>query len=179
MAILPLVTSPDPLLKKISEPVALIDTELRIFMDNMLETMYYNEGLGLAAVQVGVLKRILVMDFSKSERDGIAEEAITRSPFFVINPEIIWKSAEKASYAEGCLSFPSAYLDIERPSAIKLRYMDYFGKQQEIDASGLLAVCIQHEIDHLNGVVFVDHVSKLKKDMALKRVEKYKKSHKI
>ena len=133
----------------------------------MLETMYAAPGIGLAAVQVGILKRVIVIDLSK---DGEKKE-----PIFIVNPEITSKSKELISYEEGCLSIPNQFAEIKRPSSCKINFLNYEGKKSEIDADGLLATCIQHEIDHLNGILFIDHLSKLKKDLILKKTKKQKK----
>lgn len=180
MTILPLVTAPDPRLEVCSEPVAKIDDELRKFMDDMLETMHHENGIGLAAVQVGVHKRILVMDLSDSgsrydETDGKACGVDISKPFFVINPEIIESSEEENIYEEGCLSFPDQRANVTRPKRVKVKYLDYNGKEQVIECDGLLATCVQHEIDHLNGVVFIDHISRMKRDVILRKVKKLKK----
>jgi peptide deformylase len=164
MAILPIVTVPDPLLKKVSEPVEKVDDELRAFMDDMLETMYAAPGIGLAAVQVGKLWRILVMD--------IASEDEEPNPIYFINPEITWASVELNTYNEGCLSIPEQYADVERPAECKVDFIDYDGVEKEIHADGLLATCIQHEMDHLNGVVFIDYLSKIKRGMYVRKVKK-------
>jgi peptide deformylase len=164
MAILPIVTVPDPLLKKVSEPVEKVDDELRAFMDDMLETMYAAPGIGLAAVQVGKLWRILVMD--------IASEDEEPNPMYFINPEITWTSVELNTYNEGCLSIPEQYADVERPAECKVDFIDYDGVEKEIHADGLLATCIQHEMDHLNGVVFIDYLSKIKRGMYVRKVKK-------
>ena len=164
MAILPIVTVPDPLLKKVSKPVEKVDDELRAFMDDMLETMYAAPGIGLAAVQVGKLWRILVMD--------IASEDEEPNPIYFINPEITWTSVELNTYNEGCLSIPEQYADVERPAECKVDFIDYDGVEKEIHADGLLATCIQHEMDHLNGVVFIDYLSKIKRGMYVRKVKK-------
>ncbi|MDA9619940.1 peptide deformylase [Alphaproteobacteria bacterium] len=165
MAILPIVRVPDPLLKKISKPVNKVDDKLRSFMDDMLETMYDAPGIGLAAVQVGKLLRILVIDISRGEEDP--------NPNFYINPEITWTSKDINIYNEGCLSVPEQYADIERPAECKVKFLDYSGDLQEIHATNLLATCIQHEMDHLNGIVFIDYLSKLKRGMYVRKVKKY------
>ncbi len=165
MAILPIVRVPDPLLKKISKPVNKVDDKLRSFMDDMLETMYDAPGIGLAAVQVGKLLRILVIDTSRGEED--------HNPNFYINPEITWTSKDINIYNEGCLSVPEQYADIERPAECKVKFLDYSGDLQEIHATNLLATCIQHEMDHLNGIVFIDYLSKLKRGMYVRKVKKY------
>ena len=158
---------PDPLLRKVSEPVNSVNTEIKNLMDDMLETMYAAPGIGLAAVQVGVLKRIIVVDLS---RDGEK-----KNPLFIVNPEITSKSNDLISYEEGCLSIPNQFAEVKRPSSCKVNFLDYNGKKKEIDADGLLATCIQHEVDHLNGILFIDHLSKLKKDLILKKTKKQKK----
>ncbi|MCC3861394.1 peptide deformylase [Pseudemcibacter aquimaris] len=164
MAVLPIVTVPDPLLKKVSEPVDKVDDKLRAFLDDMLETMYAAPGIGLAAVQVGHLKRILVIDIAGEEEDP--------NPMYFINPEITWTSEDLNTYNEGCLSIPEQYADIERPKECKVKFLDYDGAEQEIHADGLLATCIQHEMDHLNGVVFIDYLSKIKRGMYVRKVKK-------
>ncbi len=178
--ILPLVIAPDPRLKKISETVKEedINDELRVFMDDMLETMYEHHGLGLAAVQVGALKRIIAMDVAMGSirYDGSHDPDATPDPIFLINPEIVKASEEKFVFEEGCLSFPTQFADVERPKKVTVRFFDYYGKERELDFEGLAAVCIQHEMDHLNGIVFVDHISKMKREMIVKKVEKIKKS---
>ena len=158
---------PNPLLRKVSEPVNSVNTEIKNLMDDMLETMYAAPGIGLAAVQVGVLKRIIVVDLS---RDGEK-----KNPLFIVNPEITSKSNDLISYEEGCLSIPNQFAEVKRPSSCKVNFLDYNGKKKEIDADGLLATCIQHEVDHLNGILFIDHLSKLKKDLILKKTKKQKK----
>ena len=155
---------PDPLLRKVSEPVTLVDTEVKNLMDDMLETMYAAPGIGLAAVQVGVLKRIIVIDLSKEDEK--------KDPLFIVNPQITFKSDKLISYEEGCLSIPNQFAEVKRPSSCKVNFLDYEGKKREINADGLLATCIQHEVDHLNGVLFIDHLSKLKKDLILKKTKK-------
>lgn len=164
MAVLPIVTVPDPLLKKISKPVDKVDDKLRAFMDDMLETMYAAPGIGLAAVQVGKLYRILVIDLSPEDEEP--------HPRYFVNPEIIWTSEELNIYNEGCLSIPEQYADIERPTECKVRYLDYNGKEHEDHLDGLLATCIQHEMDHLDGVVFIDYLSKIKRGIYVRKVKK-------
>lgn len=170
MSILPILVAPDPRLKVISERVETVDDALRTLMDNMLETMYDAPGIGLAAVQVGVPIRVIVMDLA---RDG--EE---KAPLYLINPEVIEASGETAVYEEGCLSLPTYYEDVERPNHVTVRYLDYRGDPQEIVCDDLQATCIQHEMDHLEGVLFVDHISKLKRSMILRKLQKYKKLQK-
>ena len=159
-----ILTIPDPLLRKVSEPVTSVNTEVKKLMDDMLETMYAAPGIGLAAVQVGVLKRIIVIDLSK---DGQKKD-----PLFIVNPQITFKSDELISYEEGCLSIPNQFAEVKRPSSCKVNFLDYNGKKREINADGLLATCVQHEVDHLNGVLFIDHLSKLKKDIIIKKTKK-------
>jgi peptide deformylase len=167
MAIRPVLTAPDPRLKLVSEPVAKVDGELRTLIDDMIETMYDADGIGLAAIQVGVSKRMLVMDID--QRDG------KKNPRVFINPVITWASDEMAVNEEGCLSIPEIWDEVERPARIKAEYLDRDGKKQELEADGLLAVCLQHEMDHLEGILFVDHLSKLKRSMAMKKLQKAKK----
>ena len=157
---------PDPLLRKISEPISEVNSEIKKLMDDMLETMYEAPGIGLAAVQIGVLKRVIVIDLSKGEK---------KEPLFIVNPKITFKSKELLSYEEGCLSIPNQFAEVKRPNFCKVSFLDYDGKQKEINAEGLLATCIQHEIDHLNGILFIDHLSKLKKDLIMKKTKKQKK----
>jgi peptide deformylase len=152
------------ILKAKSQPVAAVDDDLRVLMDDMLETMYAAPGIGLAAVQVGEPKRVIVMDLA---RDG--EEP---APRYFVNPEIVWASEETAPYEEGCLSVPEIYDEVERPAKVRLRYLNYQGEQVEEEADGLYAVCIQHEMDHLEGVLFIDHLSRLKRDRAIAKVKK-------
>jgi peptide deformylase len=164
MAILPIIEIPDPRLKLVSEPVAQVDADVRKLMDDMIETMYDAPGIGLAAIQVAVPKRVLVLD--------VAREGEPPQPLFVANPEIVWASDEMNVYQEGCLSIPEYYEDVERPSRVRVRYLDRDGKVQELEADGLLATAMQHEIDHLNGVLFIDHLSRLKRDRVMKKFTK-------
>lgn len=164
MSILPIIALPDPLLREVSQPVERVDDEVRRFADDMLETMYDAPGIGLAAIQVGHPLRMLVIDISKED-----EEA---SPHLFINPEIVKLSDEMNLHEEGCLSIPDYYAEVERPARITVTYVDHNGKQKEYEADGLLATCLQHEIDHLNGVLFIDHISKLKRDMVVKKFKK-------
>lgn len=163
MAILPIIETPDPRLRVKSKPVEKVDDALRRFMDDMLETMYDAPGIGLAAIQVGEPIRVLVIDL---QEDG------EKQPRYFVNPEIVWESEELSSYAEGCLSVPEVYGDVERPARVRVRYLDYNGEQREEELDGLMATCIQHEMDHLEGVLFIDHLSKLKRDMLLRKLEK-------
>jgi len=166
MAVLPIITAPDPRLKLKAKSVAKVDGETRRLMDDMLETMYLAPGIGLAAPQVGVLKRILVVD--------VAGEDEKPAPLKIANPEILWRSEELATYNEGCLSLPEHYADVMRPAAIKLRYLDYQNEIRELEAKGLLATVIQHEMDHLEGVLFVDHISSVKRSIILRKLAKAK-----
>ena len=152
-------------LKQVSATVETVDDDLRALMDDMLETMYDAPGIGLAAVQVGVPKRVIVMDLARGDDEEPA-------PRYFVNPEILWASEETQPYEEGCLSVPDIYDEVERPAKVKLRYLDYHGKTVEEDAEGLFAVCIQHEMDHLEGVLFIDHLSRLKRDRAVSKVKK-------
>ena len=158
---------PDPVLRKVSEPVASVNPEVQKLMDDMLETMYAAPGIGLAAVQIGILKRVIVIDLSKDSEK--------KEPLFFVNPEITSKSNELTSYEEGCLSIPNQFAEVKRPNSCKVSFLDYNGNQKQIHAEGLLATCIQHEIDHLNGILFIDHLSKLKKDLIMKKTKKQKK----
>jgi len=165
MAIRDILTVPNPVLKQVSTPVqGGVTDELRALMDDMLETMYDAPGIGLAAIQIGVPKRIIVMDLAGKDEEP--------APQFFVNPEILWKSEELFSYEEGCLSIPEVYDEVERPARVRIRYLDYDGKEVEEEAEGLYAVCIQHEMDHLEGVLFIDHLSRLKRDRAITRVKK-------
>jgi peptide deformylase len=164
MTIRPLVIIPDSKLRLVSEPVKEITSEIRRLADDMLETMYDAPGVGLAAIQIGLPVRMVTMDVSKSEED--------REPMVLINPEIVWASEEKRVYEEGCLSIPEYYEEVERPDRVRFRYMDLQGETIEQDADGLLATCVQHEIDHLNGVLFIDYLSKLKRDRVVTKFKK-------
>ena len=167
MAVLTIITAPDPRLKVKCEPVTKVDAEVARLMRDMLDTMYLAPGVGLAAPQVGVTRRILVVDISRKDDP--------REPICMANPEIVWHSDELETYEEGCLSLPEQYGDVERPAQIRVRYLDEKGEQQEREANGLLATCIQHEMDHLEGIIFVDHLSALKRKMILRRLAKQKK----
>ena len=170
MALLPIIVAPDPRLKIISKPVAEITDEIRELVADMFETMYEAPGIGLAAVQVGVEKRLLVLDVVGKGQEGEEPE-----PIAIINPEITWVSDHDNVYEEGCLSVPSHYADVVRPAEIKLTYLDLDGEKQELHADELLATCIQHEMDHLEGILFVDHISALKRNMILRKLLKQKK----
>jgi peptide deformylase len=173
MAILPIIETPDPRLKVISSPVEVVDDALRQLMDDMLATMYDAPGIGLAAIQVGVPKRLLVIDLQDGEPEGDGENAKpARRPRCFVNPEIIWVSDDMGVYNEGCLSVPEQYAEVERPARIRLRYLDRDGIACEEEMDGLLATCLQHEMDHLEGILFIDHLSKLKRDMLLRKLAK-------
>ncbi len=161
-----IITVPSPVLKQIAQPVSGVDDDVRAQMDAMLETMYDAPGIGLAANQVNLLNRVLVMDLSSREDE---EEA---APICMANPEVIWQSEEMSVMEEGCLSIPKQYAEVERPAIVRVKYLDYNGKEAELEASGLLSHCVQHEIDHLNGVLFIDYLSSLKRNMILKKVQK-------
>jgi peptide deformylase len=167
MAKLDIIVAPDPRLKKQAEPVDKVDDEVRRIMDDMLETMYAANGIGLAGPQVGILKRIIVVDVSR--------EADKPEPMQMANPEVIWESDDARVYEEGCLSLPDHFAQVERPEAVKIRYLDHENEIRTIDADDILATCIQHEIDHLDGVLFVDHISSLKRNMIIKKLQKFKK----
>jgi peptide deformylase len=164
MTVRPLVVLPDAKLRLVSEAVASITDEIRQLAEDMLDTMYDAPGVGLAAIQIGVPKRVVTMDVSKTEGE--------RHPMVLINPEILWTSEEKRSYEEGCLSIPEYYEEVERPDRVRFRYQNLQGEIVEQDADGLLATCVQHEIDHLNGVLFIDYLSKLKRDRVVTKFKK-------
>lgn len=171
MSLLSIIIAPDLILKQQSAPVEAVTDEIRATLDDMLDTMYESNGIGLAGVQVGILKKLIVVDV-----DWRDEETGSRKPLKLINAEILWDSEEEGIYNEGCLSFPDQFSEVVRPKEIKVAYLDENGKKQELAASGLLATCIQHEIDHTNGITFVDHISRLKRDMIIKKLEKAKKA---
>lgn len=164
MAIRPIVKLPDPILKQFSQPVERVDDELRALVGDMIETMYDAPGIGLAAVQIGIPRRLLVIDLAKEDQP--------KDPKAFINPEIVWSSDELSTYEEGCLSIPDVFDDVERPAEVKVRYVDEHGKQQEMHCSGLMATCLQHEVDHLNGILFIDHLSRLKRSMVVRKFTK-------
>lgn len=177
MAILEILTVPNPILKQSSTPVlGGVTDELRKLMDDMLETMYDAPGIGLAAIQVGQPLRIIVMDLKEKPEGSLEgsddEGEGEKNPRFFVNPEIMWKSNDLAPYEEGCLSVPEVYDEVLRPTRIKIRYLNYQGQQVEEEADGLFATCFQHEMDHLDGVLFIDYLSKLKRDRAVSRVKK-------
>ena len=167
MALKEILKEPNEVLRQKSLPVENVDEKIRELIDDMLETMYAAPGIGLAAIQVGVPKRVIVMDVSKKEGEKL--------PMHFVNPEIISKSKNNSIYEEGCLSLPGQFAEIERPAKCKIKFLDYNGNPQEIEAEGMLATCIQHEIDHLEGILFIDHLSKLKKTMIIKKLSKQKK----
>jgi peptide deformylase len=171
MSILAIITAPDPRLKAKAKPVKAVDDEIRRLMGDMLETMYLAPGIGLAAPQVGVPKRVLVLD--------VAREDEKPAPLKMANPEILWRSEELATYSEGCLSLPEHYADVTRPAEIKVRYLDEQNEIRELDAKGLLATVIQHEMDHLEGMLFVDHISSLKRNIILRKLAKAKRQAEV
>jgi peptide deformylase len=167
MAARPILTAPDPRLKAVSTPVQKVDAEIRKLAEDMAESMYEADGIGLAAVQIGVPKRVIVMDLD--QKDG------QRNWRVFINPKILWASDETATFEEGCLSVPEIWDDVDRPARIKCEYLDLDGKRVELEADGMLATCLQHEMDHLEGILFIDHLSRLKRSMAIKKLTKAKK----
>ncbi|GAK70548.1 peptide deformylase [Agrobacterium rubi TR3 = NBRC 13261] len=164
MTIKPLIILPDPLLRQQSKPIEQVDAEITRLADDMLDTMYDAPGIGLAAIQIGVPRRMLVIDISREDED--------RNPVVFINPEILKVSDDVSAYEEGCLSIPDYYAEVERPASLTVGYIDRDGKKQTVEADGLLATCLQHEMDHLNGVLFIDHISRLKRDMVIKKFTK-------
>jgi len=172
MAIRPIIEAPDPLLRQISSPVEAITPEMQTLIDDMFETMYAAPGIGLAAIQVGVPKRILVIDLQDPEEEG--GEPV-RKPMVFINPEILRSSETERPYNEGCLSVPDQYAEVERPDSIRARWLDRDGKVHEEELEGMLATCLQHEMDHLEGVLFIDYLSRLKRDMILRKLAKARK----
>jgi peptide deformylase len=162
-----IIIEPDPILRKKSDSLEKVDDELRSLMDDMLETMYSAPGIGLAAVQIGILKRIIVIDVSKEDQK--------EEPLFLVNPKITFKSQKISTYEEGCLSLPGYFAEIKRPAECHVEYIGYDGKNKNLKADGILSTCIQHEIDHLNGILFIDYLSKLKKDIIIKKLSKNKK----
>ena len=171
MSVKTILTEPNKVLRQVSKSVDKVGDEERALMDDMLDTMYDAPGIGLAAIQIGVPKRIIVMDISKDEDK--------KEPRYFVNPVIKKKNEEKAKYEEGCLSVPDQFAEIERPNTCEVEYLDYYGKKQLIKADGLLATCIQHEMDHLDGILFIDYLSKLKKSMIIKKLSKIKVNRKI
>jgi len=175
MAIRPIYETPDPVLRQISRPVEVFDDALKTLIADMFETMYHAPGIGLAAVQVGEPIRLLVMDLQEPEDPDDPESKPVKEPRVFINPEILWHSDMEVPYTEGCLSVPDQYAEVMRPEQIKARWQDSDGNTHEADMDGLLAVCLQHEMDHLEGVLFIDHLSRLKRDMVLKKLAKQRK----
>ncbi len=171
MSVLEILKEPDSILRKKSKEVEKVDNKIQRLMDDMLETMYQAPGIGLAAPQVGILKRVIVIDLSKGDTP--------KNPLYIVNPKIIWKSEDVISREEGCLSIPGHFAEVTRPSKCKVEYLDYNGKLNQLDADDLLATCIQHEIDHCDGILFIDYLSKLKKDMIIKKLIKAKKENQI
>lgn len=169
MAVYPILTVPDPRLKQISQPVKEVTDDIRQLMDDMLESMYAADGIGLAAIQIGIPKRIIVMDLTAGDEEQDPQ------PRYFVNPEIIQPAEQLVPYLEGCLSVPEVYEEIDRPERCRLRYLDYEGNEREEEATGLFAVCIQHEMDHLEGILFIDHLSRLKREKAVKAVKKRQK----
>ncbi len=168
MAIKKILTEPNKILRQISKPVDKVSKEDQLLMDDMLETMYSANGIGLAAIQIGIPKRIIVMDISKNED--------TKSPMYFVNPIIKNKNKEFSTYEEGCLSVPNQFAEVDRPATCEVHYLDYYGEKKILKAQGLLATCIQHEMDHLEGILFIDYLSKLKKSMIIKKLSKQKKN---
>jgi peptide deformylase len=181
MAIRRIYVAPAAVLKKIAEPVPQVTDALRKLMDDMLETMYAAPGIGLAAPQVGESLRLLVLDVDQPKEeeseDDLPKIRKPGKPQFFVNPEIIWSSPETNIYDEGCLSVPGQYAEVERPKRVRVKFLGYDGKQQEIEADGLLATCLQHEMDHLNGILFVDHLSTLKRDIVMRKLRKWTKEN--
>jgi peptide deformylase len=187
MAKLKIYTFPDAVLAQKAKPIARVEKSLRKLADDMLETMYDAPGIGLAAIQVGVAKRILVIDLQPAENAEEEDDEVPengkprreikrrREPMYFVNPEITWKSDNFVLCEEGCLSVPDLYEEVERPDRVRVKFLDYHGKPQEIECEGMLAVCIQHEMDHLEGILFIDHLSRLKRDMMLKKLAKSRK----
>jgi peptide deformylase len=164
MAVRDILILPDPRLRLVAQPVGTIDVEIRGLVADMLETMYAAPGIGLAAIQIGVPRRVITLDLAKKDEE--------KKPQIFINPVILSTSEERSTYEEGCLSIPEYYEEVERPAEVKIRYLDLDGTERELEATGLLATCVQHEIDHLNGVLFIDHLSKLKRDRITKKFTK-------
>lgn len=167
-----IINIPHPTLKTVAQPVTNITDELRLQMDRMLETMYEASGIGLAANQIDLLNRVFVMDMAPREGGD-------PRPIHIVNPEIIWRSEEFSVMEEGCLSIPGQYAEVERPAAVRLQYLDYQGNPAELLAEGAMSHCVQHELDHLNGVLFIDHISKLKRDMIVRKIDKLRKAGEI
>ena len=169
MTIRKILIEPNKILRQKSESVEKVDREVQQLMDDMLDSMYVAPGIGLAAIQIGIPKRVIVMDISKDNKN--------KNPMYFVNPEIVWKGTDKSIYEEGCLSVPNQFAEIERSKSCHVKYLDYYGQPKEIKAEGMLATCIQHEIDHLEGILFIDYLSKLKKSMIIKKLSKHKKEN--
>jgi peptide deformylase len=172
MTIRKILTEPNKILREKSLRVENVDKNIQQLMDDMLETLYAAPGIGLAAIQVGVAKRVIVMDVSRDK-----DKEPKKNPMYFVNPEIIWKSEDKFTYEEGCLSVPNQFAEIDRPKQCHVKYLDYHGHHQELKTEGLLATCIQHEMDHLEGILFIDYLSKLKKEIIIKKLSKQKKEN--
>lgn len=191
MKVCDIINDPDGPLRQKSAVVESVDDSIRRQMDQMINAMYSSHGIGLAANQVAMLNRVIVMDLGgatwhfEEEKDGIKRvivddrEEIIQDPCFFVNPEVIWQSEERTVYPEGCLSVPGQFADVERPAQVRVKYLDYNGKEQEMEADGLLSHCIQHEMDHLDGILFIDHLSKLKRDILVRKVRKTVKDTKM
>jgi peptide deformylase len=187
MPIRKILTEPNKILREKSLRVENVNKNIQQLMDDMLETLHAAPGIGLAAIQIGVAKRVIVLDISRSRNDNNIgrdkddanknEDKETKEPMYFVNPEIIWKSKDKFTYEEGCLSLPNQFAEIDRPKQCHIKYLDYNGHPQELRADGLLATCIQHEIDHLEGILFIDYLSKLKKEMIIKKLSKQTKDN--
>ena len=185
MTVQKILTEPNKILREKSLRVENVNKDIQQLMDDMLETLYAAPGIGLAAIQVGVAKKVVVMDISRSRNDigsdkddvNKKEDNETKRPMYFVNPEIIWKSEDRFTYEEGCLSLPNQFAEIDRPKQCHVKYLDYNGRSQELRADGLLATCIQHEIDHLEGILFIDYLSKLKKEMIIKKLSKQTKDN--
>ena len=175
MALLPIVEVPDPRLRQISSPVEKVDDEVRALVADMFETMYAAPGIGLAAIQVGVPRRILVIDLQEPANPEDPESKPVKDPRVFINPEIVEHSDQDVPYTEGCLSVPDQYAEVDRPDGIRVRWLDEKGEAHEEEIAGMLAVCLQHEMDHLNGILFIDHLSRLKREMILRKIAKARK----
>lgn len=173
MNILPLVIAPDPRLKQKSAPVDKVDEKVLTLLNDMAETMYAARGIGLSAVQVGVMQKLIVVDVDWRDEDA---GAVNRNPRFFINAEVVKNSDEQSTYNEGCLSFPDQFAEVERPAEVRVRYLDREGKQQEESFTGLMATCLQHEIDHTDGITFVDHIGSVKRDVILRKMQKAKRN---
>ncbi|HYD19818.1 MAG TPA: peptide deformylase [Patescibacteria group bacterium] len=181
MAVLPIYIVPHPVLKRVADPVTDVTDDHRKLIDNMLETMYHAPGIGLAAPQIGQSVRILVLDVdqprSENEDEELPVEKRRGKPQVFVNPEVLWSSDEQNIYDEGCLSIPGQYAEVERPKQVRVKALNYEGKPFEVEADGLFATCLQHEIDHLNGILFIDHLSSLKRDMVMRKLKKFTKEH--